>query len=240
MAKQRTYNVGVVVPILNNFEGAAELLASIKTRHHWTPYVQPQWRAQVPLAAAWNRGFDQATERFDDYVLIVNDDVMLAPFTIDRMIDEYQRLRDRGVVLVSANNIIGQLSDPYQILEYEEKGEVSWAEHPNYSCFLVASDFFKLVGRFDENFWPAWWEDSDSHYRIKLLGYHAITTTAAPSVHYGSVTTKRLPTPPDSGHSQAYFLKKWGSVNRTLDEVYETPYDDPKLSPKDWHPNYPV
>lgn len=226
--------VGVVVPVLNNFQGACELLASIKSRFAWTPYVMPQWRAQVPLAAAWNAGAQRAFEDGADYVLISNDDVMLAPFAIDALVSELERLKHDQVVLVSANNIIGQLGSPHEILTYERPSEPAMiADHPNYSCFLVGRRFFDQVGTFDERFTPAWCEDNDSHYRIHLLGYRAICTTAAPSVHIGGVTTSKLPMA-DSGRSQAYYVEKWGSFNRNLDEVFKTPYNDPTLTPRDW------
>lgn len=226
--------VGLVVPVLNNFQGACELLASITTDYPWTPYVMPQWRAQVPLAAAWNNGIDQALEDDCEYVLVSNDDVMLAPYSIDALVAELERLRSEGVVLVSANNILGQLQSPHQILDYKEpEREPMVADHPNYSCFLIGRDFFDKVGRFDTNFNPAWWEDSDSHYRIHLLGFRAVCTTAAPSVHIGGVTTRLLPNV-NSGISEAYFLKKWGSTKRDLNEVWKTPYNDPNLTPRDW------
>lgn len=226
--------IGVVVPVLRNFEGAVALIHSIKSRHQIGTYIQAQWRNQVSLAAAWNNGFDEAVAEGCEYVLISNDDIILSPHCIDSLVSELERLQVENVVMVTICNIRDQLDDPLDILAYQQAGvESSISDHPNYSCFLVHKSFFDSVGRFDENFWPAWYEDNDSHYRIHLLGLRAVATTAAPSVHVGGVTTRMLKVI-DSGQSRAYFLKKWGSVNLHMDEKFRTPYNDPNLTPRDW------
>ena len=128
-----------------------------------------------------------------------------------------------------------ELANPEDILSYElpEGTPATWSEHPNFSCFLVARDFFEKVGFFDENFIPAWYEDNDSHYRAKLLGYKEICTNQAPMVHYGGVATSLMENP-SSQHSHEYFIKKWGSAGRLLDETFKKPYDDASLSPNQW------
>jgi hypothetical protein len=226
--------IGVVVPVLSNFEGAVTLIHSIKSHHQIGIYIQPQWRNQVALAAAWNNGFDEAVAGACEYILISNDDIILSPHCIDGLVSEFERLESENVVLVTICNIRDQLSDPLDILNYPQvKVEPSISDHPNYSCFLVHKTFFDRAGRFDENFWPAWYEDNDSHYRIHLLGLRAVATTAAPGVHVGGVTTHMLDVV-DSGQSKAYFLKKWGSVNLHMNEKFRTPYDDPNLTPREW------
>ena len=228
--------VGLVIPVLRNFEGACELLASVKTQHEWTPYVMPQWRAQVPLAKAWNDGAKQAFDEGCDYALICNDDIMFAPESIDNLIEQHEKLsKSDKVVMTTANNILAQLPNKYDILTYKTPPDpFTFSPHPNFSCLLIDKSYFNLIGTFDENFTPAWWEDNDAHYRIVLLGYQAICTTASPIIHIGGVTSTLMPTPPDSGASQSYFYKKWGSIHRNLDEVFKTPYNDPRLTPKDW------
>jgi len=231
--------LGIVVPVLNNFKGFTELVESAKSEdHELSFYVQPQHRAQVPLAAAWNKGFNDAVEDGCKYIAILNDDILLSPHTLDRMALAFFWL-PKEVVLVSANNLNGQLTNPYDIFTHIDNHEQSFSDHPNYSCFMVKSDFFDKVGSFDENFVPAWYEDNDSHRRIELLGYRAVCTTFASCVHYGGVTTNMIENP-DSGPSQSYYVKKWGGlpashpVSAEMKEKYRTPYNDPKLSPKDW------
>jgi len=235
--------VGIVVPILNNFKGFAELVESTKSDNHevrW--YVQPQHRAQVPLAAAWNKGFRDAVADGCKYIGIFNDDILLSPTTLDRMVECFFWM-PKDVVLVSANNVYSQLATPHAIFDHADLNDKTYSEHPNYSCFMVKHDFFDKVGSFDENFVPAWYEDNDSHKRIMELGYKAVCTTYASCVHYGGVTTSQMGSP-DSGVSQSYYVKKWGGlpyshpVSAEMKEKFKTPYNDPNLTAKDWISNY--
>lgn len=228
--------IGFVIPVLNNFQGAIELVQSIKSPYENKIYIQDQWRNQLPLSAAWNNGIDQALRDECEYIFVLNDDVILGPNSAENLIKEFEHID--GVVLASCNNIHDELPDPLSLLTtYQEYQEGLVSDHPNYSCFMVRKDFFDKVGRFDENFNPAWWEDNDSHYRIKLLGYRAICTTASNCVHFGGVTTKLIGNP-ESGKSENYYRNKWGSTRRNGDEEFKTPYNDPNLTPKDWRPNY--
>jgi len=237
--------VAIVVPILNNFKGFAELVESAKSQHQILWYVQPQHREQVPLAAAWNKGFRDAVADGCDYIAILNDDILLSPQSLDHMIQAFDLL-SKEVMLVSANNVYGQLASPYDIFNYSEQdvADMTSSDHPNYSCFMVKRDFFDRVGSFDENFVMAYYEDNDSHKRIKELGFRAVTTTYASCVHFGSVTVSIEPKHANSAVSKAYYIKKWGGlpdthpVNDEQKEKFHTPYGNPEISPKDWTPNY--
>lgn len=239
MAKRK--KIGIVVPVLNYFMGLPDLMISIKTKHEYQVFVQPQYIQQIPLAAAWNRGCDLAWANGCDYALVCNDDILFAPDCIDTMIEEYERLRPEGVIMVTPNNIFGQLGNSkYAILDYAAPGDQvgTVSEHPNFSCFLVTSEYFDLVGRFDEKFAPAWYEDNDSHRRATLLGLREICTTAANSVHLGGTTTRLMPNP-DSGESQRHYIEKWGGMPITHPtdlpkEHYLTPYNDATKTVKEW------
>lgn len=237
--------IGIVVPVLNNFKGFTDLMLSVKTKHEYRVYVQDQYRQQVPLARAWNQGVITAFKEGCNYALVCNDDIMFAPECIDNMVAEYERLSGQGIVMVTPNNILGELGDPYAILDYKlpEGHEVSFSDHPNFSCFLISPTFFEVVGYFDENFAPAWFEDNDSHRRAILAGVREITTTTAPSVHIGGVSTHMIVDNPGSGVSQTYYIEKWGGlpyshpVAEELKEQYTMPYGDVTLTIKDWKGN---
>lgn len=232
-----TYKIGIGFAVMNNFKGLAEAINSVKTEHEWQVYLQLQHQNQISLAAAWNKLAKTAFDDGCDYALICNDDILFAPDTIDAMIRELEELEvTEKVVMVTPNNIKGELADPYAILDYRlpEGTQTSFSDHPNFSCFLIGPDYFDKIGDFDENFWPAWFEDNDSHRRAKLLGYREICTTAAPMVHFGGVSTSMMENP-DSSLSRDYYIKKWGGVPWPESEVFTTPYNDPKLNPKQWY-----
>lgn len=226
--------IGLVFPVLNNFKGFTEAVWSAKSQRDIQVYVQPQWREQVSLAAAWNRGAKQAFDDGCQYAIVCNDDILFAPETIDNMVMEYERLHSEGVIMVTPNNIKMELMDPYDILTYKVPSDpFTFSDHPNFSCFLIGPAFFELHGDFDEKFWPAWYEDNDSHRRAKLLGYREVCVTAAPMVHFGGVSTSMIDNP-HSGESQKHYMEKWGGLPYPASETFMTPYNDPNLTPKDW------
>lgn len=231
--------IGIGFAIMNNFKGAIEALQSVRTEHDWQPYFQPQHRNQISLAAAWNKMAKEAFADGCDYALICNDDILFAPDTIDAMVREHQRLNEtENVVMVTPNNILAELNgDIWAILDYKipEGVETSFSDHPNFSCFLIGPDYFEKIGTFDENFWPAWYEDNDSHRRAQLLGYREICTTAAPMIHIGGVSTSMMANP-SSETSRLYYMKKWGGIPWPASEVYDHPYNDETISPKEWKP----
>ena len=235
------YDVAIIIPVLNNFKGATEFIESIKSKLTYKIYIIDQFRhIDRPLAEAWNMGFDRAIADGCKYMFICNDDILFNPTSIDNAVKEYERLKDDKVVLVSLNNVFGEYVDKINEFlnweqEYNAPEEV--ADHPNYSAFLVGTDFFDKVGRFDENFKPAWFEDNDSHRRIELLGYRAICTVTASCIHYGGMTTAMLPPERKSSErSSQYYVQKWGGLYNGA--TYPTPYNDPTLTPKDWRENY--
>ena len=226
---------------MNNFRGCVEAIWSAKSKHDIQVYIQPQWLEPRPaLAKAWNDGAKQAFNDRCDYALVCNDDILFSPDTIDAMIEQYELLRESDkVIMVTPNNIKLQLVGHSDILHYVRPNDpYTFTENPNFSCFLIKPEFFDLVGTFDENFYPAWYEDNDMHRRAILLGYKLISTTAAPQVHVGGVSTSMMANP-DSGASQAYYVRKWGGIPYSHQivaekEHYLTPYNDPKLTPKEW------
>ncbi len=228
--------IGIGFSVLNNFEGFAATVHSIKTKHDWRIYVTDQWRNNRPLSKTWNDMAMQAFADGCDYALLCNDDILFSPDCIDALVRVHQDLNEKeNVVMVTPNNIMMEVPTPEAILEYQlpEGTPVTWSEHPNFSCFLVARDYFEKVGFFDENFVPAWYEDNDSHYRSILLGYKEICTNAAPMIHYGGVATSKMVNP-NSADSHAYYIRKWGSADRGGVEVFNTPYGDPGFSPNQW------
>lgn len=239
---KRRQKVGVVFTVLINFPGAIEAIHSLKSNLDLQIIIVDQWRWNRPLAKAWNDGAKQAFDAGCDYALVCNDDILLAPYAIDAMVEQYERLRHtEDVILVTPNNIMLELADPYDILTYdahrtlEARAAATFSEHPNFSCFLIAPEFFDIHGTFDENFVPAWYEDNDSHRRATLLGYKEICTTAAPQVHIGGVATSMLPIEArDSSHSRDYYIQKWGGIPHPSNEIWTVPYGDMTLTPKDW------
>jgi len=225
--------VGLVIPILNNFDQAIDLIYSAKTKENELKvYIQPQYRYQLPLAQAWNNGIKQAISDSCDYIIIANDDTLFAPWSIDAWVDYASQVPD-DIVLTAPLDVTKTFDDPFEIIFSNEDTDYTFEEKELFSMVMIKADFYKRCGWFDENFDPCWWEDNDMHYRIKLLGFD-IQKFKVPYIHLGSQTTKKMNLPINSLKSQEYYKKKWGSNNRNLIEAYKVPYNDTKLTPKDW------
>ena len=231
--------IGMVVPVLNNFDQFTDLVYSARTKNELKIYVQPQYRYQVPLAKAWNNGFNQAVNDGCSYVLICNDDVLLAPHSIDDAIHFMNGIAD--IDLLGFQVVAATFDDPFEITFALPDQVYTPRPHerdPVYtkdlaSCFMVRANFFEEFGSFDENFDPAWWEDTDMLYRIHLLG-GKVFESPVPFIHLRHQTTQKLNAPLNSMKSGEYYMKKWGSAKKDLKELYKTPYNDPTLTPKDW------
>lgn len=219
--------VGVVMPILNGFEDAVIALSRIRTARIWTPYIGKQWEENKAISAVWN---EQSTKAFEDgcaYALILNDDAWVFPHTIDMLI---KHMQETNMLLVSGTNVHEDA-----ISEREFEGNPAGLD---FSCFLIHHSLFDNVGYFDENFYPAYFEDNDFHYRMKLLDYDAYGLADALFYHKdnGSNTIRRMPSEENFHqhfqHSKDYFIKKWGGIPDSAD-LFTTPYNEGG-SVKEW------
>lgn len=106
-------------------------------------------------------------------------------------------------------------------------------------CFVATKSGREMFGTFDENFWPAYYEDCDFRVRLRLAGV----------VHPYPLLPNQPPVPhgkPRSGGTnysamlqgcglinRAYWLKKHGSFDFEK-ATYPTPYRDHRLKPSEW------
>lgn len=176
-------------------------------------------------AKSWNFGIKDAWERGFDYCLVINNDVLLHPDCIDRMINKFglagDDIRDPKVVMVTAMDIRGDCPKPEDIFnkKWEEYTNVPESEHPNFSAFMINKKFTDTVGLFDEGFQPAYFEDNDAHRRIVLAECKAICYPPALFYHYGSRTTnealgngKFVVAPIQFEANRAIYIDKWGGL----------------------------
>jgi GT2 family glycosyltransferase len=166
------------------------------------------------ISRSWNWGIIDGFEKGADYVAVLNNDVLLHPDCLDRMVARMER---NDLALVSALDVRGEVRGPEDVFQISSsaKIDVPESEHPNFSAFLVSRRCWELVGEFDEAFCPAYFEDNDYHYRIVLAGLRAIVYPPAMFYHYGSRTQNEAcggPIVPGSRFEEnhRYYLRKWG------------------------------
>jgi hypothetical protein len=229
-------NILIIMPVLNQFQLGIECIESIRTDHNFTIRPVLNYRHNWPLSGVWNYGVDLGKQRGDDFVLVINDDILFSPWTIDNMVKEFGG-DDEHILMVTGHNVRGEISSPEEIYEWPDPLEGAIGDNPDFACFMVRPDIFDQVGRFDENFAPAYYEDNDYHRRISLSGNRAVSTTSAPYYHYGSRTqnaTPGAPTVPPFAFqiNQLHYISKWGGLPGH--ETHKTPFGDPMRTFKDW------
>lgn len=116
-----------------------------------------------------------------------------------------------------------------------------------YYCFVWTQTGLREVGEFDQNLWPAYYEDCDYRIRLKLAGFpdhtHPYALYDLPALPHGKPRT--------GGTNYAamiqgtgllnrrYWQRKWGSIDVDY-PVFKHPYSDQRLTHRDvvWYPEH--
>jgi GT2 family glycosyltransferase len=96
----------------------------------------------------------------------------------------------------------------------------------SWSMFIMPKLIFDYVGRFDEEFYPAYYEDSDYMYRMKLkFMIHLPVEALNPEVFRISMTQERDPKLVNESMqvNRERYIEKWGGL--PLLEKYRTPFN---------------
>ena len=188
------------------------------------------------LAAAWNLGIKRAIADNCDFILVLNNDLILSVNTIDNLV---KRFENGDIIMVTGTNDQSISIEEMSKLEkvYDENEPIN--PHPDFSCFMINKNFIEKVGLFDENFLVAYFEDNAMHADIAMLGFgnEAIAITSATYYHLASQTIKNNPhlipiIENAFKHNRAYFIEKYGcepkgDIENMLTSYYKHPFNDP-------------
>jgi GT2 family glycosyltransferase len=100
----------------------------------------------------------------------------------------------------------------------------------NWCVICINQNLFEMIGDFDEVFYPAYYEDSDYLYRMKLEGIRQdVDATLNPLIFRASQTYEKNPELVNEAmqNNRLRYIKKWG--NSPLLEIYTKPYNSPNL-----------
>jgi GT2 family glycosyltransferase len=96
-----------------------------------------------------------------------------------------------------------------------------------YSSMVITPELLYEVGYLDENFFPAYYEDNDHRYRMKLAGLeweyfplkydHIVSSTLKSSSEFQKKNQKTF------AENGRYYIEKWGGLPGQ--EKYETPFN---------------
>jgi GT2 family glycosyltransferase len=187
------------------------------------------------VSRAWNRSIDLLLRRGCKYVIVPNLDLVVKADAVDRLVafaeahqehilwtaQNWHYLRDENGIPGIANAPTPDVSTP----------------HPHFSMFMVDHRLFEKVGPFDERFQPAYNEDLDMHWRIRLAGESAASYEGARFFHHGSQTIRNDGQLSDANflsHAalDRYFQEKWSYKPPTADDpftdgMFKFPFNDP-------------
>lgn len=188
-------------------------------------------------------------DQFDDGYLIVNDDNFGVSGSWNQAIIEgYKNCYD----YVCCMGFDTVLKDPNMLyeawFEMENTGsDFGRGTHFSFNFWIVhTKKFLMKVGTFDENFYPAYWEDIDMMRRLRILRDEGLVNTCkfedADKVEHSqsrTVNDHQSIIPHDVWnytytHNQLYMRNKWGTDEDNHKVGFKTPYNDPKLHTSFW------
>jgi len=149
------------------------------------------------VAASWNLLCNKIFEN-SDYAVILNDDIYLG-YGTETIRSSIQKCNSNQIFLRSEN---------------------SW------SMFIISKEMYQTIGKFDEIFYPAYYEDSDYIYRMNLAGIRQIIDKSLNPFEYRiSSTYEKAPDLVNEAMqtNRERYIKKWGGL--PLLETYTMPYD---------------
>jgi GT2 family glycosyltransferase len=207
-------------------------------------------------------GFGEANnigveESAGDYVVFMNNDVVVKPGWLEKMIcvfDTELKVGAVGPKMLFPNNELQEAGcvvtgDGVSIQIGRQIGRESVTDLPfdlestqivdycSAACLLMRRADFMKLGGFDPQFEPAYYEDSDLVFRLRSLGHFCYYCGAAEIWHICNATTKRVWNGGELSRlvrqSQQKFLDRWGSYlrGRLVHDI-----DPEPVATVDWRP----
>lgn len=155
-------------------------------------------------SGGWNFCIRKAYEDPEfEWIILAGPDIIVHKKTLSNLVHRYLR---GGVDLTSGVDVSYDQPMPEPV-EQEVFGA-------NFSLIMLPKALIDVVGLFDENIWPAYFEDNDYHFRAVLANKgNGVWTWLAPFRHKRSLTVQTYSQ--ISQHfakNQSYFIAKWGGL----------------------------
>jgi hypothetical protein len=161
----------------------------------------------IGVAGSWNQGIDYMKQQEADWLIIISAAMRFGEQQGRDMLAQIEAHLSADIIRFAEKDVAETSFD------MENK-----ANNPPYPkafywhCTAIHRDLIDKVGKFDANFYPIYFEDTDYDLRIKKAGYKALDIIApidAESVgtgHAVELAGVQAPAAP----SVLYFAEKWG------------------------------
>lgn len=152
--------------------------------------------SNLGVAKSWNAILDKAVELEYPRVLILNDDIYLGKNRKD----------------------VEHLIETYYHADLIHSTK-------NLCSFIMTTFAYKMYGGFDENFYPAYFEDNDFKYRLKLNdAYVKETEGLNPEIYRNSMSIKKnVDLNNNFKKNEQRYIEKWGGLPNQ--EVFKKPFN---------------
>lgn len=176
--------------------------------------ILKDYRQNRGLAKSWNEGIMMSEDA--DVTIIFNDDITFSPGDVD-LIAKTSVENPRNFIVTCAG--------------WNEVHQARMVLH-GLACFAIQKIAIDTVGYFDENFWPAYFEDNDFWRRCILAGLSHVNCSDTNVIHKGSQSIRNslklnLQNETTFRANEQYYFSKWGGGPR--EETFPTPFDNPEL-----------
>lgn len=201
--------IGVVMPVLNCLNYTQQTIQSFRSKYRTKWFIidnastdgTAEWFAEgevegcpniidisylrqeenLGVSRSWNLGIALALESGCDLAFVINNDLVFAPDTFNRLMDWYSG----GLVLTV--NPIGP--DPEKLKTHNRLRKA--IPYPTFIGFLIDHNVIKRIGWFDEEtYTQGYFEDDDYKKRLQDEGIPALCCLDAVVGHYGSRTIR--------------------------------------------------
>ena len=167
------------------------------------------------------------------YLYFLNNDTAITPHAIDslyRTLENYPQAGACGSKLLFPNGLLqeagaimwndatawnyGRNDNPH-CLEYNYLRQVDYCSG---ASLMVRSDLFRILGGFNENYSPAYYEDVDLCFSIRKLGYKVLYQPQSQVIHFEGKSSELNPRSPVKAFQEKNrhkFLISWGDTLTT-------------------------
>lgn len=170
-----------------------------------------------------NIGLKEAT---GDYLILLNNDVLVIPGWLSRLLYHLQTTDNAGIVGPVTNSTGNEAKinieyNPFEIKDLENKAynytSTNWGKtlNPNMVaafCWIFSHKTYETVGELDENFGRGFFEDDDYCRRIIESGKKILITDDVFIHHFGGVSFKQIQSAEYQklfNNNKAKFEEKW-------------------------------
>lgn len=175
------------------------------------------WPENRGCAAAWNVGLKMIEEEGLDFVIICSPSCVWNN-SVEDFVKEIESAykKDLGYIYIATGQ---HVTDTH--------------------AFAITRKGLQMIGYFDENFHPVYFEDADYYRRMELLG---IERTYIKGLRKSKALNGGVKKDPRIWHQyihsaeriKEYYIKKWGGMPGQ--EIFSEPYGNALLSVRDWTP----